>query len=102
MPKKYVIRSFNPGKKEHKRINPLINLSSLGINTSNTILKTSLSLGASETNEGGMTDLYQPFGEDLYTSRFNKYKDITKNQSSSYAFFDMGYAARRDYLRQFA
>ena len=102
MPKKYVIRSFNPGKQNHKRINPLINLSSLGINTSSSILKTSLSLGASETNEGGMEDLYQPFGDEVYGSRFNRYRDITRNQSSSYAFFDMGYAARREFLRQFA
>jgi hypothetical protein len=77
-------------------------LSSLGINTSSSILKTSLSLGASETNEGGMEDLYQPFGDEVYGSRFNRYRDITRNQSSSYAFFDMGYAARREFLRQFA
>jgi len=34
-----------------------------------------------------------------YESRFSNYRDITKNQSSSYAFFDLSYRERRDYLR---
>lgn len=102
MAKKYVIRSFNPGKRDHGRINPLINLSSLGINTANNIIKTSLSLGASETNNNALEDQYLPYGDELYGTKFNKYRDITGQQSQSYAFFDLGYNARRTFLRQFA
>ena len=33
--KKYILRSFNPGNKEkHNKVNTLINLSALGLNTS--------------------------------------------------------------------
>ena len=49
MAKKYIIRSFKPGsKKEHNKVNTLINLSALGLNTQQSILKNSLSVGASE------------------------------------------------------
>ena len=49
MAKKYIIRSFKPGsKKEHNKVNALINLSALGLNTQQSILKNSLSVGASE------------------------------------------------------
>lgn len=47
MAKKYIIKSFKPGEKTHKHINPLINLSSLGINTNTDIMKTALSLSSS-------------------------------------------------------
>jgi len=47
MAKKYIIRKFNPGKEDHNKINPLINLSALNLNASQASLKTSLSLGAS-------------------------------------------------------
>ena len=32
MAKKYILRSFSPGKKEHNKVNALINLSALGLN----------------------------------------------------------------------
>lgn len=102
MAKKYIVRSFNPGKKDHNKINPLINLSQLGIKSTSSILKTSLSLGASETNENGLEDQYLPYGDELYGTKFNKYRDITTQQSQSYAFFDLSYNARRTFLRQFA
>nr|DAY42167.1 MAG TPA: hypothetical protein [Caudoviricetes sp.] len=38
MAKKYIIRSFNPGKREHNKVNTLLNLSSLGINTAENII----------------------------------------------------------------
>lgn len=37
-----------------------------------------------------------------YESQFNYYRDITRNQSYSYAFFNLSYVERRNYLRQFA
>jgi hypothetical protein len=46
MAKKYIIKSFNPSAESHKHINPLINLSSLGINANSNILKTALGLSA--------------------------------------------------------
>ena len=41
MAKKYIIRSFNPGRREHNKINPLVNLSSLGITTTENIISSS-------------------------------------------------------------
>ena len=101
MAKKYIIRSFNPGKREHNKVNTLLNLSSLGINTAENIIQSSQSLGVTQTDyESGAMDSYINVGP--YESRFSNYRDITKNQSSSYAFFDLSYRERRDYLRQFA
>lgn len=34
MAKKYILRQFKPGNKEHNKINTLINLSALGLNAS--------------------------------------------------------------------
>lgn len=101
MPKKYIVRNFNPGKPKHNQVNPLLNLSSLGINTDKDIIKSSLALGVTETTESQSNDNFA-YGGKLVNSKFDKYRDITKNQTQSYAFFDMSYVQRRDYLRQFA
>jgi hypothetical protein len=33
MAKKYIVRKFNPGQEDHNKINTLINLSALSLNT---------------------------------------------------------------------
>ena len=43
-----------------------------------------------------------PYDDDTDVTPFTKYKDITKNQSESYAYYDLSYAQRVEYLRQFA
>lgn len=100
MAKKYIIKSFNPSAESHKHINPLINLSSLGINANSNILKTALGLSATQTMEGGMEDQYYP---NLYdatgANAFSKFRDLTKNTTNNYAFYDMSYAQRRDFCR---
>ena len=99
--KKYIVRNFSPGKSKHNKVNDLISLSQLGIDTDRNIIKSSMALGVSETDTGTM-EQYMPYSSDLFGTKFNKYKDITKSQSSSYAFFDLSYVERRDYLRTFA
>ena len=42
----------------------------------------------------GQTQSLFPYEQDLQENDFTKYKDITKNQSESYAYFDMSYAQR--------
>lgn len=101
-PKKYIIRNFKPGQKQHNKITDLISLSALGFNTDSNIVKSSLALGVSETTDNTVENSYMGINDAVSPNRFNRYKDITKNQSSSYAFFDMSYPQRRDYLRQFA
>jgi hypothetical protein len=61
-----------------------------------------MAYGVSETTEQTTSQAYMGVSDTLNTSKFNRYKDITKNQASSFAFFDMSYPQRRDYLRQFA
>lgn len=103
MAKKFVARKFNPGKEDHNKINTLINLSALSLNSAQSILKTSLALGASEyqMNVGG--DMYNSFGLDgVNDNAFQKYKDITKSGSTSYAYYDLSYQQRREKLRLFA
>lgn len=103
MNKKYVIKSFKPGNIEHKHVNPLINLSSLGISTNSDITKTSLGLSVSQTQMGPMQDQYFPNMYDA-TGRnpFAKYRDLTKNQTNNYAFYDMTYQQRRQFCQQIA
>lgn len=103
MPTKYVARKFNPGKEDHNKINTLINLSALSLNSSQSILQTSLALGASETAYGAIdnNNLY-PYGANDDSNAFVKYKDITKTNSQNYAYYDLSYQQRRDQLRQFA
>lgn len=103
MPTKYVARKFNPGKEDHNKINTLINLSALSLNSSQSILQTSLALGASETAYGAIdnNNLY-PYGANDDSNAFIKYKDITKTNSQNYAYYDLSYQQRRDQLRQFA
>ena len=50
MAKKYILRNFSPGKKEHNKVNALINLSALGLNAQQSIIKNSIARGASETS----------------------------------------------------
>lgn len=100
---KYVVRKFNPGKADHNKINTLINLSSLSLNASQSILQTSLSLGASETNNNIAGDSLLPFGEQMDNNNaFVKYRDITKNNAQAYAYYDLSYQQRREQLRQFS
>ena len=101
MAKKYIVRKFNPGKEDHNKINTLINLSSLNLNSAQSIIKTSLALGASETSNTLTSDTLYPFdtnGE----NPFVKYRDITKSAAKSYAYYDLSYAQRRDQLRLFS
>lgn len=103
--KKYIIRNFKPNTKQHNKVSDLISLSALGFNTDANIVKSSLALGTSETSDDSITTsgAYMGTSDSLMTaSKFNRYKDITKNQSSAFAFFDMSYVDRRDYLRNFA
>ena len=80
MPTKYIARKFNPGKADHTKINTLINLSSLSLNSSQSILKTSLALGSAQTNNYTGDSLY-PFNDGLNQDQnsFSQYVDITKN-----------------------
>ena len=50
----------------------------------------------------GQTQALFPYEQDIQQNEFTKYKDITKNQSESYAYFDMSYAQRVQYLRAFS
>lgn len=101
--KKYIIRNFKPGEKNHAHINPLLNLSKFGISNNADIMKSSLSLSASQTQEGGMTDqMYPNFYDAVGVNRFSKYRDLTKNSTNNYAFYDMSYTQRRDFCRQMA
>lgn len=103
MPTKYIARKFNPGKADHNKINTLINLSSLSLNSAQSILKTSLALGSTQTsNYSG--DSLTPFNDILNQdqNKFTQYADITKNTSQSYAYYDLSYQQRREQLRQFA
>jgi len=98
--KTYVIKSFKPGSSEHRHINPLINLSSLGISTNANIMKTSLGLSRTETMQGAMVDqtyptLYDAMGQ----NKFAKYRDLTKNQTNNYAFYDQSYQQRKMYCQ---
>ena len=106
MAKKYVIRSFKPGDQNHNHINPLIKLSSFGLQSNQAIMKNALALSASQTRQGASTtmddQMYPSFYDAIGTNRFTKYKDLTKNQSSNYAFYDMTYATRCMYCRQLA
>ena len=63
-----------------------------------------MALGVSETSDNSITTsgAWMGVSDSLKGSKFNRYKDITKNQSSAFAFFDMSYTDRRDYLRNFA
>lgn len=93
MAKKYVIKSFKPGEKTHNHINPLINLSALGINSNTDIIKTSLSLSASQTQETGLEDQYYPnFYDAMGNNKFSIFKDLTKNPTKSYAFYNLSYS----------
>ena len=103
MPTKYVARKFNPGKEDHNKINTLINLSSLSLNASQSILQTSLALGASETNNAYASNSIMQYGDDIgQDNAFAKYRDITKNNSQSYAYYDLSYSQRREQLRSFS
>lgn len=103
MAKKYILRSFSPGKKKHNKVSTLINLSALGLNAQQSLIKNSISLGASETatsfNAAGSIF---PYDEDMSETPFTKYKDLTKNSSESIAYYDMSYPQRVEYLRMFA
>lgn len=99
MAKKYIVRKFNPGKTDHNKVNPLINLSALSLNSAQSVLKTSLALGASET----VTSPYDTYNyNDAEHNPFSAYKDITNNSAQTYAYYDLSYPARRDYLQLFA
>lgn len=103
MPKKYIIRSFNPGGESHNHINPLINLSSFGLNSNQSIMKNALAISASQTRNGVMDDqMYPNYYNGAGSNMFTKYKDITKNQSSNYAFYDLTYSTRCQYCKQLA
>ena len=103
MAKKYIVRSFSPGKKSHNKINTLINLSSLGLNAQQSIIKNSIAMGASETassyNAAG--SLF-PYDEEIEQTPFRNYQDLTNNTDGAIAYYDMSYPQRVEYLRMFA
>lgn len=98
MAKKYIVRKFSPGKADHNKINPLINLSALNLNSQQSILKTSLALGASET----VTSPYDTYSYNEQENPFSAYADVMNNAAPAYAYYDLSYPARRDYLRLFS
>ena len=103
MAKKFVLRTFKPGKKEHNKVNTLINLSALGLNSQQSIIKNSIALGAAEMNQYTNTSqMLYPYEDSLQDTNFTKYTDITKNSSESYAYYDLTYPQRVEYLRMFS
>lgn len=103
MATKYVLRKFKPGEENHNHINPLINLSSFGLQNNQSIMKNALALSTSQTQQGSMDDqAYPSYYDAMGTNRFNKYKDLTKNQSNTYAYYDMTYSTRRQYCKALA
>lgn len=102
MPKKFVLRNFNPGKEDHNKTSQLINLSALGLNSSQSILKTSLAFGASETSLNNITDNSFMYDDNNLESSLNKHKDITNNSATSYAYYNLSYEQRRTYLQSFS
>ena len=76
MAKKYVLRSFKPGEQNHNHVNPLINLSSFGLQSNQSIMKNALAISASQTRNGMMDDqLNANYYDATGTNRFTKYKD---------------------------
>lgn len=103
MAKKFIIKTFNPGEKGHNSINPLVNLSSFGLSTNQNIIKNALSLSASVTQSPIMDDQLNPTSYGLAGNNlFNRYKDLTKNPTQSYAFYDMTYTSRCQMCKQLA
>ena len=79
MPKKFIVRKFNPGKEDHNKINTLINLSALNLNTTQSVLQTSLALGASETSNTLTADTLYPY--DLSLDLAHSDKEYTIDES---------------------
>lgn len=105
MPKKYILRSFAPGKKNdgQKKRNNLFFLSSYGMNQDDSIVKHALSLGQTETSNTHSPDIADYYDNDLNNFSFTKYADILRGSSQEFVpFFSKSYAQRREYLRQFA
>lgn len=103
MGKKFIIKSFNPGEKGHNSINPLINLSSFGLSTNQSIIKNALSLSASVTQSAVLDDQANPtYYNAAGNNLFSRYKDLTKNAVQSYAFYDMTYSTRCQMCKQLA
>ena len=109
--KKFILKNFAPGTKYNntKKTNNLFNLSSLGIDSNQKAIKTSLALGTSQTNDlNQVSSVYNDsndnFGNDgdLFKSKYLEYRDLTKSNGEFIAFFNKSYSLRRDYLRQFA
>lgn len=98
MAKKYIVRKFSPGSSEHNKVNPLINLSALSLNSAQSVLKTSLAIGASET----VSSPYDTYNYNDAENPFSAYKDIANNSAQSYAYYDLSYPARREYLQLFS
>ena len=101
MAKKYILRKFRPGSKEHNKVNTLVSLNTLGLSSNNALLKNSLASGASESNLSNTSLLY-PYNNDAEANDFAKYRDITKSADENYAYFELSYAQRVEYLRMFA
>lgn len=101
--KKFRIRNFNPGTPEHKHLNPLIDLSRLGLDNGDRMLKLSLAHSTSETQMDAMQDQsYPDYNQAFGADYFVKFKDLTKNQTNNYAYYDMSYQQRRQACQQMA
>lgn len=106
MAKKYTLLQFAPGTKNNNKPKTynLFGLSSIGLDEDQNVIKSSLSLGYTQTQESwsSPTGSINDYSEDFWNSPFAQYRDITKNNSEFVAFFDNTYEVRRTYLRQFA
>ncbi|WQJ53325.1 MAG: portal protein [Wendovervirus sonii] len=101
MAKNFILRTFKPGGQNHNRVNPLINLSSFGLTSSNSIIQNAMALSQSQTKLGQLDDTNYP---SYYMSNvlFNKYQDLTKNNIQNYAFYDMSYNIRCNQCKRLA
>ena len=103
----YVLRNFkskNPNIKNTKSTN-LLDIGAIDLNTGNSIIKSSLAIGQSETTLMAMnqnSSLINNFQNEFFDNYYTKYRDISKISGEFVAFFDQSYPLRREYLRQFS
>ena len=103
--KHFILKHFSPGTAGNgqRRVNNLFNLSSVGLKTEQNLIKSSLSLGVTETNEDqGDGSYLNDLSDSFFSSAFAQYRDITKTNGEFVAFFNKSYPLRREYLRQFS
>lgn len=105
MAQRYVLKNFAPGTKKNGKDrsgNLLFRLSSIGITSDTNVIKSSLSMGMTQTQTDSVYSQINDFSPDFYDTAFAQYRDITKSNGEYIAFFNNSYELRRTYLRQFA